>query len=140
MTRHFCKVNVTNSKNGYNNLILLDYSKTILARLQEPEPLMQVVLGPRQVGKTTTVKQIVALLPKTSRIHYAAADAVFRSDWSWIERQWMEAEALGDSAILILDEVQKMNYSDQSSRSLTRALRYGLSFVLQRAGNPTLHT
>ncbi|MCX6107055.1 MAG: ATP-binding protein [Proteobacteria bacterium] len=72
-----------------------------------------MVLGPRQVGKTTTVKQIVALLPKTSRIHYAAADAVFRSDWSWIERQWMEAEALGDSAILILDEVQKIdNWSE----------------------------
>ena len=116
---------MTNSDNEYNAPILLDIVATILDRLREPEPLIQVILGPRQVGKTTAVKQATALLPKSTPIHYAAADAVFRSDWSWIERQWLEAESLGDGAVLILDEVQKIDKWSEIVKKLWDQSRHG---------------
>ena len=33
--------------------------QTITKRLKEPRHFLQVVLGPRQVGKTTVIKQVV---------------------------------------------------------------------------------
>ena len=33
--------------------------QTIIKRLKEPRHFLQVVLGPRQVGKTTVVKQVL---------------------------------------------------------------------------------
>ncbi len=33
--------------------------QTITERLKEPRHFLQVVLGPRQVGKTTVIKQVV---------------------------------------------------------------------------------
>ncbi len=61
-------------------------------------------MGPRQVDKTTAVQRALAALPATTPRHYATSDAVFRSDWSWIERQWQEAIQLGSNAVLVLDD------------------------------------
>lgn len=94
-------------------MILLDYAKTLTARIQEKAPLIQVILGPRQVGKTTTIQQIIENLETAIPCHYASADAVFLSDWTWIERQWILAEALGPQSLLVLDEIQKIeNWSE----------------------------
>lgn len=35
--------------------------QTIIKRLKEPRHFLQVVLGPRQVGKTTVVKQVLSI-------------------------------------------------------------------------------
>ena len=94
-------------------MIRLNLSKIIERRLTERTPLIQVIVGPRQVGKTTAVNQALAVLPAEIPRHYATADAVFRSDWSWIERQWQLARQLGKGAILVLDEIQKVdNWSE----------------------------
>lgn len=45
----------------------------LLDRLNEPRRFIQVLAGPRQVGKTTLAQQIVEVLPVPS--HYASADA-----------------------------------------------------------------
>ena len=60
--------------------------KILLQRLQEPKKFIQVVMGPRQVGKTTLVRQVLedANIP----FHFAAADAVPASSGSWLEQQW----------------------------------------------------
>ena len=53
--------------------------KSILtSRLREPRKFIQVVYGPRQVGKTTMIMQLVnqSDLP----VHFAAADAVAETD------------------------------------------------------------
>lgn len=50
--------------------------------------------------------------------HYASADAVFRSDWDWIQRQWLEAEAKGPEATLILDEIQKIENCSEIVKKL----------------------
>lgn len=94
-------------------MILLDYLFEIERRLSEDSPLIQVLLGPRQVGKTTAMEQIITRRPSHLRHHYASAEAVFRSDWSWIERQWQAAMALGPKTLLVLDEIQKIeNWSE----------------------------
>lgn len=70
----------------------------------EESPLIQVILGPRQVGKTTGVKTVLQQVP---RGHYANADLARAPTQEWIIEQWQIAKALGKGAILALDEIQK---------------------------------
>lgn len=76
-------------------------------RLAEPRRFIQVVAGPRQVGKSTLVQQVVeaAGLP----VVFASADEPTLRGPEWIAQQWEAARlAIGsDGAILALDEVQK---------------------------------
>lgn len=85
---------------------------TILAqRLREPRRFMQVVAGPRQVGKTTLVQQVVEACGLPMR--FASADEpTLRSD-TWIAQQWDAARLLAQGsnkhgAVLVLDEIQKV--------------------------------
>ncbi len=89
-------------------------------RLVEPRRLLQVVAGPRQVGKTTLVQQAVetAGLPARS----ASADEPTLRGPEWIAQQWqaarLEAAEAGKSgAVLVLDEIQKIpNWSESVKR------------------------
>ena len=86
-------------------------SKTLARRLGEPRRFVQVVAGPRQVGKTTLVRQVAegsGLLT-----HYASADEPTLRGHEWIAQQWDAARlAAGGAgrrrAVLILDEIQKI--------------------------------
>ncbi len=84
---------------------------TLKARLQEPRRFIQVVSGPRQVGKTTLVQQVTEN-PKCVQ-HSASADVPTLESPGWIDSQWQVARLLcrnaKDSGILILDEVQKVS-------------------------------
>lgn len=75
-------------------------------RLQDPPHFIQVVVGPRQVGKTTGVRQLLASSGWPA--HYANADDVLVSDRSWLLQQWQQALLLGDGALLVVDEIQKI--------------------------------
>jgi predicted AAA+ superfamily ATPase len=75
-------------------------------RLQEPSPLIQVLVGPRQVGKTTGVKQLIARHEPNT--HYASADDLWSSDRNWLIEQWQKALLLGERALLVIDEIQKV--------------------------------
>lgn len=86
---------------------------TILARLREPRRNIQIVFGPRQVGKTTLVRQVSAEFP--SDCDYFAADALAAPEPAWIEQVWGVARrALADRRqgtgrrVLVIDEVQKI--------------------------------
>ena len=80
---------------------------TLFERLQEPRHTIQIVIGPRQTGKTTAVKQAI----KASGLPYriATADSPFRLNASWITSEWAQARRLakGQTAVLILDEIQE---------------------------------
>ncbi len=81
--------------------------EVLRTRLRGPGELIQVVAGPRQVGKTTLVRQVMAKLGGPS--HFATADAPAPPDARWIEVQWDMAERLaGEGGVLVLDEVQKV--------------------------------
>ncbi len=91
--------------------------KTLLTRLKEPKRFIQVLAGPRQVGKTTLIRQVMESLNIPS--HYASADDPALKGPIWIEQQWeigrlkTKKAKKGSEAILILDEVQKIsNWSD----------------------------
>lgn len=84
---------------------------TLLRRLREPRRFLQVVAGPRQVGKTTLVQQALDQLDRPA--HYASADDPAGRDLAWLRAQWdlgrLSARD-GDrrGGVLVLDEVQKI--------------------------------
>jgi len=81
----------------------------LAARLSEPRRFMQVVTGPRQVGKSTLVQQATEGL--SVPVRYASADEPTLRGTDWIAQQW-EAARLAlvgkRSAVLVLDEIQKI--------------------------------
>lgn len=85
------------------------------ARLNEPRRFLQVVAGPRQVGKTTMVRQALSALDqqpgKAIAQHSVSADNPGLVGGSWLRSQWETARSLAAQAgacILVLDEVQKL--------------------------------
>lgn len=92
------------------------FVRTLIERLHEPKPLIQVLLGPRQVGKTTGVQQALALL-KAKQL-YVSADAILYPDSSWLLLQWQMAIQLGPGAILVIDEIQKIAHWAEAIKNL----------------------
>lgn len=92
--------------------------KTILAKRLESEPrqFIQVIYGPRQVGKTTLARQFM----QATRfpVHFASADNVPAGQLAWISQQWetarlMHRRSSRKKAVLIIDEIQKIsNWSE----------------------------
>jgi predicted AAA+ superfamily ATPase len=80
--------------------------------LAEARRFIQVIAGPRQVGKTTLVQQVVGASALPAR--YASADEPTLRGRDWIAQQWdaarLESTAAGRSgSVLILDEIQKIS-------------------------------
>ena len=78
-------------------------------RLAEPRRFLQVVAGPRQVGKSTLVQQVTGEL--SLPVRYASADEPTLRSPDWISQQWEAArlDASGKAgALLVLDEIQKI--------------------------------
>ena len=62
------------------------YGLQLAARLAEPRRFLQVVAGPRQVGKTTLVRK--ALEPFGEPARYVTAAEPTLRDREWIAQQW----------------------------------------------------
>ena len=89
---------------------------TLKERVLEPRKFMQVLAGPRQVGKSTLVGQVLAQVSIPHVIE--VADAVDPKDSDWIHRIWeaarttMMIRGIGEY-LLVVDEVQKIeNWSE----------------------------
>lgn len=91
---------------------------TLVDRLSEPPRRLQIVSGPRQVGKTTVVRQALDACDLPNQ--YASADDPTLRDHAWLEEQWQEGRRLADEhggAVLAIDEVQKVdNWSEAVKR------------------------
>lgn len=85
-----------------------DINRELSRRIREPRRFIQVLFGPRQVGKTTAITQVIGQLDMPS--HYATADQPTLRDRNWLEQQWEIGRSLGSrhAAVLVLDEVQKV--------------------------------
>jgi len=93
--------------------------KELIHRLQEPRKFIQVLLGPRQVGKTTLAIQVAEEIGKPC--HYISADLATLQDLAWIKEQWEVARQKVDAqkgALLIIDEVQKIPHWSDLIKSL----------------------
>lgn len=91
----------------------------ILKRMVEPRKFIQVLAGPRQVGKTTLSRQLMEAVNIPT--HYASADEPALKSGSWLEQQWEVARNKIKSdrvdVLLILDEIQKLpNWSETVKR------------------------
>ena len=92
----------------------------LAVRLAEPRRMIQVVCGPRQVGKSTMVKQVLqeTAIPCTS----VSADGIPKDNSAWIGEVWETARArmhVGRHAeyLLVIDEVHKIdNWSEEVKR------------------------
>lgn len=86
--------------------------QTIKRRLEEPRKFIQVVMGPRQVGKSTVVKQVIQELNTPFQLF--SADNVPASNTAWVSNCWAAVRSLKESKgletiILVIDEIQKIN-------------------------------
>ena len=95
------------------NTFIRTQAKVLQRRLKEPRRFIQVISGARQVGKTTLVLQVA----KRSKLpyHFASADQPTLRSGGWVETQWEQARLLASkshrkTALLILDEVQKVSH------------------------------
>lgn len=80
-------------------------------RLDEPRRFIQILLGPRQVGKTTVVWLVLQDLDRL-HLYFSADDAVVVGS-AWLENCWaaarLEAEKHpGKECVLVIDEVQRI--------------------------------
>ena len=97
------------------------------SRMAEPRRRMQIIMGPRQVGKSTLVGQYVDDID--TPYDFFAADGVNREDTTWIPARWQEARMKMDlhgekERILIIDEVQKIKtWSEQVKKEWDRDTR-----------------
>lgn len=93
---------------------------TLKSRIEEPRKFIQVIAGPRQVGKTTLVEQVLnsITIPYSSEV----ADSISPDDSDWIRRIWESARSAmslrkESEWILVIDEIQKIdNWSEAVKR------------------------
>lgn len=89
---------------------------TLKSRILEPRKFIQVLAGPRQVGKSTLAKQVIESIDLPYSME--AADNINPKDADWIHRVWESARVTmaikGETErILVIDEIQKLdNWSE----------------------------
>ena len=86
--------------------------KELKQRIIEPRNKIQVVSGPRQVGKTTIVKQVLQEIDIPAE--YVSADNIAPTNTDWISEVWAAARASmkiskKEEYLLIIDELHKIN-------------------------------
>lgn len=105
--------------------ILLDLIKILEQRMFSRYPLIQVVQGPRQVGKTTALIQFCDLIQDRIPVHYTSGDGV--SSPVWIHEQWQLAQI--QKKILIIDEIQKIPQWSENLKKLWDESKKAKKFV-----------
>jgi predicted AAA+ superfamily ATPase len=116
--------------------------KTLNNRLNEPRKFIQVILGPRQVGKTTMVLQVLKKLNVENQFY--SADNVTNSNPNWIEQIWEAArfrikQQELNEMILVIDEIQKIaNWSEVVKKLWDEDSRNGLNLKIVLLGSARL--
>lgn len=95
----------------------------IRSRLEESRRFIQVVMGARQIGKSTVVKQVLKDIAIPHQLF--SADNVPATNNAWISNCWAAVRSLKESngwesAVLVIDEIQKIsNWSEVIKRNGT---------------------
>jgi predicted AAA+ superfamily ATPase len=120
--------------------MLMDYQrpllKTLTARLEEKRKFIQVIAGPRQIGKTTLARQLFEKTKALAAFH--SADDHADAGSAWIDQIWdgMRVEMRlqkKKEAVLFIDEIQKIpNWSESVKKNWDRdtAEKTGLKVIL----------
>lgn len=92
------------------------YLKLVKSRIEESRKFIQVIFGPRQVGKTTMINQLLPQLAIPNMNE--SADAISATNSAWLVQVWESArlrlKASGAKEfLLVIDEIQKIdNWSE----------------------------
>lgn len=112
------------------------------SRLGEPRSRIQVISGPRQVGKSTMVKQV---LQETSIAYtLVSADDVSHSDTGWISEVWDTARARmkmssAEEYLLVIDEIHKIdNWSEAVKKEWDKDTFYDVNLKVVILGSSRL--
>jgi hypothetical protein len=111
-------------------------------RMADKRKFIQVVMGPRQIGKTTMVNQLLeqASVPTI----FGAADGLIGNGQVWIAQQWEQArfkllQSEASELWLALDEIQKVeNWSELVKRFWDEDTRNGTNIKLVLLGSSRL--
>lgn len=95
-------------------LIELPFIRDLARNLKETPQFLQVILGPRQVGKTTTTLKFFED-NFSGKSLFVNAENVFSGGHEWLVDHWQRARSEG--LILVIDEIQKIeNWSETVKR------------------------
>lgn len=80
----------------------------LIDRLTEPRRFIQIVVGPRQTGKTTAILQMLEEID--IKTHFVSADDPSLNSIEWLRNEWEQSRLLTKTgeAILVIDEIQKI--------------------------------
>ncbi|MBP5526406.1 MAG: AAA family ATPase, partial [Paludibacteraceae bacterium] len=88
------------------------YYDIIKERIEEERIAIQVIAGPRQVGKSTVVGQVLddIAIPYISE----TADGIDPNNTEWISTVWANARSIMEvrkhkEFLIVIDEIQKIN-------------------------------
>ena len=110
---------------------------TIASRMNEPRRFMQIVMGPRQTGKSTAIWQALA----HADIPRIVEEVTFRGESpDWVRAHWQRARNLiqGDQkrAVLVLDEIQYVsNWSSVVKELWDEDARAGIDLRVVLSGS-----
>ena len=93
----------------------LQFINELDAKLTADNGLLQVLLGPRQVGKTTTILDYLERNFSGTH-HYVSADQELHTGDAWIRQHW--EHALHKDFLLVIDEIQKCENWSETLKSL----------------------
>lgn len=115
-------------------------SLQLATRLEEPRRFIQVVAGPRQVGKTTLVRQVTERFDLP--VHRISADEPSLRGTTWLQSQWDQARDIAHDAgrgILVVDEVHKLpDWSETVKRLWDEDTSAGLRLQVVLLGSAPL--
>ncbi|MCD6533478.1 MAG: ATP-binding protein [Deltaproteobacteria bacterium] len=109
-------------------IITRNFTKKLHERLTEELNFLQIVVGPRQIGKTTGLKQIIKNWQGSSLM--VTADELAAPSLEWLALQWQRAKQKGRASLLVIDEIQKIPGWSQAIKYLFDQDRRALKVVL----------
>jgi predicted AAA+ superfamily ATPase len=118
------------------------YLKSVKTRIEEHRKFIQVILGPRQVGKTTMVTQLLSQLSIPNL--YDSADAISATNSAWLMQVWESARLqlkVSEAAefLLVIDEIQKIdNWSEVVKQQWDKDTRKNINIKVILLGSSRL--
>lgn len=118
------------------------YLQLLKKRIEEPRKFIQVLVGPRQVGKTTMITQ---LLPQLSVPHLLeSADAISATNTTWLAQVWESARlrlkvSEASEFLIVIDEIQKIdNWSELVKQQWDKDTRENINIKVVLLGSSRL--
>lgn len=123
-------------------MIERNYLQKLIQRMDEERNFIQILYGPRQVGKTTLVLQLKEKIIYESM--YVTADDIPAVNRTWIKTVWDEARrcfavSSENQFLLIIDEIQKIdNWSETVKKEWDEDTRNNINLKVILTGSSSL--